>query len=128
MAANNVYLMALVAVLLGMLFLGYIMFRAKDNDISCWQLIASRGADSKQYADIDKVGKVLLLVFVLSRAIYLTYLGTLTFEELVLDVTYLSAISAFAAYLRAKAGLPAEQQAPAQAATVTTTTLTEVKP
>lgn len=125
MEANNIYIVALGILLLVLFALAYFIFRSRENEISCWQLISSRGADGRQYADIDKVGKVLLLMFFLSREIYLTYLGRLDYSELLLFVLYTSAISTFSAYMRAKAGLPPETSSPTS---VTTTTTTEVKP
>lgn len=125
--AANMYVMVLLAIIVGMAFLAFMIFRAKDNEISCWQLISSRGLDGRHYADIDKVGKVLLLLFFLSREIYLTYLGKLDFTELLLFVTYASGIAVFSAIMRSKAGLPPENPVPPQIVTTTTTTETEVK-
>lgn len=124
MAANNVYVAALALVLAGLIVLAFMIFRAKDNEISCWQLISSKGLDGRHYADIDKVGKVLLLLFFLSREIYLTYLDKLDFGELLLFVTYASGIAVFSAIMRAKAGLPPENPVPPS---IVTTTETEVK-
>ena len=42
--------------------LGLLMWKVskdQDNDLSCWQLIASRGIDGKQYMDSKKIGYML---------------------------------------------------------------------
>ena len=47
----------LMFALLGLLL--WKVSRDDDNEISCWQLIASRGIDGKQYMDPKKIGYLL---------------------------------------------------------------------
>ena len=94
-------ILGLLIVLMGVLL--WKIFTSEDNNLSCWQFIATRSnMDGKHYADLDKLGKVVAL-FVGSWAVLkVAYDQRLDATLLGVYLGFSGAISGWAAYLRTK--------------------------
>lgn len=124
------FIVAIVCFFLLVLTLMYYVFRAKDNPIFCWQLIASKNAQGEERADIDKLGKVLALFVMILAVIYFVAtnkLDMLMLALLTLFLTYAGGIASFSAYMRSRQGMvtPPAPLPPPPITTTTTETVTK---
>lgn len=93
----------LLFTLIGVLM--YMVFKAKDNPIYCWQLIASKNQHGEERTDIDKLGKVVALFVFTAIVIYCVATNDLTAILLALLTLYLSyagGVASFSAYMRSR--------------------------
>lgn len=98
------FILSLLAFFTILAVLMYFVFRAKDNPIFCWQLIASRNTAGEERADLDKVGKavalfvstlIVLYCVMTNKGLDMTLIGLIT-----LWLTYAGGIATFSAYMR----------------------------
>lgn len=96
-------ILGLLIVLMGVLL--YRIFSSDDNELSCWQFIATYNhTTGKHNADLDKLGKVIAL-FVSSWAVLkVSYDQKLDATLLGVYLGFAGAIAGWAAYLRTKEG------------------------
>lgn len=102
------YVAAMMGFLFMVMLLLYAVFRAKDNPIYCWQLIASKNAHGEDWADIDKLGKLVALIVITAIAIFVIATAKVDWTPLyllylvALFLLYAGGISGFSAWLRSK--------------------------
>ncbi len=99
-SATMTGILGLLIVLLGVLL--WKVFTSEDNDLSCWQFIATRAKDGKHYADLDKLGKVVALFISSWVVLKVAYDQKMDAYLLGVYLAFAGAIAGWAAYLRTK--------------------------
>lgn len=109
MEASRVLVACLGIILLLIGLLLYKVFKDPENNLSCWQFISTRGSDDKEYADIDKLGKVVALVITTGIVIYYAYKtplegngGAIFLAMLTLYLGFAGGVAGYSAFLRSK--------------------------
>lgn len=96
-------LLALIAVLAVLLFR---IMTDKNNTLECWQFIATKGADGKHYADLDKLGKLAGILFGSWSVTKIAYRDALDLTGFALVLTtyfaFVGGVAGYSAYLRSK--------------------------
>ncbi len=95
-------ILGLLIVLMGILL--WKIFTDPDNNLSCWQFIATKAKDGKHYADLDKLGKVVALFVSSWVVLKVAYDQKIDAYLLGVYLTFAGAIAGWAAYLRTKEG------------------------
>jgi hypothetical protein len=98
------------------------IMKSEDNNLDWWQFISTRSTDGKNYADIDKLGKV-IGIFVSSW--YILKLGADGKPDASVLAVYLGfvgGVAGYSAYLRSQRGMVSESTH-----TETTSTTKETK-
>ena len=114
--AGQWYIAATVALALVLIGLMIAAFRAKDNPLKCYQLIASLNAAGQERTDLDKVGKLVALVLmsalvpfvVVESKAEVVWTPTTIIAMLGLFLAYAGSMSSIAAYYRSKQGIKPE--------------------
>lgn len=102
MQANTAFIITISSILCLMGLLMFYIFRDKNNDLSCWQFIASKGVDGKERADADKLAKIVALFVLTGIVIMQAYKESLGEGLLLIYLSYCGGNAAWAAYLRSK--------------------------
>lgn len=110
MTPGQWFILAICAFFVLVVTLMYFVFKAHDNPIYCWQLIASKNAQGEERADIDKLGKVVALFVFTAIVIYCVVtskeLTMILLALLTLYLTYAGGVAGFSAYMRSRQDIP----------------------
>ncbi len=101
-SATMTVILGLLIVLMGVLL--WKIFTDPENNLSCWQFIATKAKDGKHYADLDKLGKVVALFVSSWVVLKVAYDQKIDAYLLGVYLTFAGAIAGWAAYLRTKEG------------------------
>jgi hypothetical protein len=101
---NDIFIAAITTGLMLMVLLMTAIFRSQANTLSAWQFISSRNHEGRDVADIDKLGKVVVLFVFTGIVIMQAHKGTLNDTTLLLYISYAGGIAGWSAYLRTKTG------------------------
>jgi amino acid transporter len=77
-----------------------------DNPLEWWHFISSRGPDGKEYADIDKLGKVVGIIISSVAMLIITHQGKMDAVILGVYLAFVGGVAGYSAYLRSKQWLP----------------------
>ena len=89
-----------------LLLLLHKVMSSNDNNLDWWQFISTRGQDGKNYADIDKLGKV-AGIFISSW--YVISTGSKPDASvLAVYLAYVGGVAGYSAYLRSQRGMVTE--------------------
>lgn len=105
MAANKAFVVAVIIAFLLITLLGYHVLRDKENTLSCWQFISSKGIDGIERADIDKLGKLIALLVLTGIIILQAYKNSLNEGMVLIWLGYAGGSAGWAAYLRTRGGI-----------------------
>lgn len=75
-----------------------------ENPLEWWHFISSKGADGKDYADIDKLGKVVALFISSWVMMVMTFNSKMDAMMMMTYLAYAGAVGGWSAYLRARTG------------------------
>lgn len=98
--ADDIFALVFAAILVVVGGILWAVLRNKDNEISCWQFISSRGPDGKHYADIDKLGKCAGIFISSWVVVKYAYSGKLEWMLFSAYLAYVGAVGGYSAYLR----------------------------
>lgn len=93
-----------LCVIVGILFGLYFIIRAKENDLECWHFIATKGLDGKNYADTDKLGKLVGII----AGTYVVIFNKPDSAMLFIYLSYVGAVAGWSSYLRSKRDEPSK--------------------
>jgi hypothetical protein len=92
-------------------FFSFVLSRivnAVENPLQWWHFISTRAADGNQYADIDKLGKIVGIVVSSFIVLLMTHHDKMDAVVLGVYLAFVGGIAGYSAYLRAKSGVPPE--------------------
>lgn len=92
------HLMGVLVLLLLLLVLHFVI--NGENPLKWWHFISTRAADGREYADIDKLGKVTGIVV----GSYVVVTNKIDASFLFVYLSYVGGIAGWSAYLRSKNG------------------------
>ena len=107
MTGNHIFILSVLLAVALIVLMIIAVFRAQDNEVECWQLIASRNRDGRERADIDKIGKVVALIIVTLCVTYYTYqtpLGGDVLALIAIYLTYAGGVSMYSVHQRSRRG------------------------
>lgn len=97
-------LAALIAIVLLVLSVAFIQLMNAKNPLEWWHFISTKDKSGKQYADLDKLGKMVGIIVGSIVVMWLAYRDKLSSDVFFVYLAFVGAVAGWSAYLRAKQG------------------------
>ena len=102
LTSQQMFVIALLGVFIGLAVLIFAIMRAQDNDLECWQFFATKGADGKNYASPDKLIKLSGALIASWAVIRLSYEGHMEWTVFLSYLAFVAGPDAFGAWLKSR--------------------------